>query len=39
MPALYWVQGGGCGGDTFSLLSAALPDISALFQAFDIKLP
>jgi hydrogenase small subunit len=35
---LYWIHGGGCGGDTWSLLNADTPDIIELFSAFDIDL-
>lgn len=35
---LYWIHGGGCGGDTWSLLNADTPDIIELFNAFDIDL-
>jgi len=38
MPTLYWLQGGGCGGDTFSFLSSESPDVFALFQSLDIEL-
>jgi len=33
---LYWLQGGGCGGDTWSLLNADTPDLIELLDAFDI---
>ena len=29
---LYWIQGGGCGGDTWSLLNADTPDLIELFD-------
>lgn len=38
MPTLYWLQGGGCGGDTFSLLSTAFPNIFSLLKAVDLEL-
>lgn len=38
MPTLYWLQGGGCGGDTFSLLSSESPDFFALFETLDVDL-
>lgn len=38
MPTLYWLQGGGCGGDTFSFLSSESPNVYELFQALDIEL-
>jgi len=34
---LYWIQGGGCGGDTWSFLSAESPDIYELFDILSIK--
>ena len=38
MPTLYWLQGGGCGGDTLSFLNADSPDVAALFQGLGIDL-
>ncbi len=38
MPTLYWLQGGGCGGDTFSFLGSESPNVFALFQALNIEL-
>ncbi len=38
MATVYWLQGGGCGGDTFSLLSSESPNMLDLFQALDIEL-
>ncbi len=35
---LYWLQCGGCGGDTWSLLNAESPDVSELFDSLDIEL-
>ena len=35
---LYWIHGGGCGGDTWSLLNADTPDLVELISAFDIDL-
>jgi hydrogenase small subunit len=35
---VYWLQGGGCGGDTFSFLSSECPDITGLFRTLDIQL-
>lgn len=35
---LYWLQVGGCGGDTMSFLSANSPDLPELLGALDIKL-
>jgi NiFe hydrogenase small subunit HydA len=34
----YWLQGGGCGGDTFSFLGSEYPNIVELFRTLDIKL-
>lgn len=34
---LYWLQCGGCGGDTMSLLNAESPDIVELFNLLDIE--
>jgi Ni,Fe-hydrogenase I small subunit len=34
---LYWIQGGSCGGDTWSLFNADTPDLAQLFEASDIK--
>jgi len=36
--SVYWIQAGGCGGDTMSFLSASDPDVAELFQACDIEL-
>jgi NiFe hydrogenase small subunit HydA len=38
MLTVYWLQGGGCGGDTFSFLSAESPDVYALFHVLDAEL-
>ncbi|SLM32239.1 NADH ubiquinone oxidoreductase 20 kDa subunit [Desulfamplus magnetovallimortis] len=38
MTTLYWVQGGGCGGDTYSLLSSDFLDVNALFNTLDLEL-
>ena len=35
---LYWLQCGGCGGDTWSLFNAESPNIVELFNFFDIEL-
>jgi len=35
---LYWLQCGGCGGDTWSLFSKESPDIVELFASLDIEL-
>ncbi len=34
---LYWLQCGGCGGDTVSLLSAESPDLLELLHLLDIR--
>ena len=34
---LYWIQGGSCGGDTWSLMNADTPDPVELFETFDIE--
>lgn len=36
--SLYWIQGGGCGGDTWSMLNMESPDILELFELLDIRL-
>jgi NiFe hydrogenase small subunit HydA len=33
---LYWIHGGSCGGDTWSLMNADTPDPIELFNTFDI---
>ena len=38
MPTIYWLQGGGCGGDTYSLLSSDFPDVNVLFNSLDLEL-
>lgn len=35
---LYWLQCGGCGGDTWSLFNAESPNVVELFNALDINL-
>lgn len=35
---LYWIQAGGCGGDTMSFLSTERPDVAALMQAVGVNL-
>lgn len=35
---LYWMQVGGCGGDTMSFLNANSPNLVELFESLDIKL-
>lgn len=34
---LYWLQCGGCGGDTMSLLGAESPDLVALLRFLDVE--
>jgi len=36
--SLYWLQGGGCGGDTMSLLSAESPDFPQILDLLDIEM-
>jgi len=36
--SLYWLQCGGCGGDTWSLFNAESPDVVELFDLLDIEL-
>ena len=38
MHNLLWLQSGGCGGCSMSLLNAESPDVIALFEAADINL-
>ena len=38
MKTAYWLQGGGCGGDTFSFLSSEYPNVIELFRTLDIDL-
>jgi hydrogenase small subunit len=38
MKTLYWLQGGGCGGDTFSFLSSEYPDVIELFRTLNMHL-
>jgi NiFe hydrogenase small subunit HydA len=35
---LYWIQGGSCGGDTWSLFNADTPDLIELFDFLGLKL-
>jgi hydrogenase small subunit len=35
---LLWIQGGGCGGDTWSFFNAESPDVIELFSALDVEL-
>ena len=35
---MYWLQCGGCGGDTWSLFNAESPNVVELFNALDINL-
>ncbi|HKI47821.1 MAG TPA: NADH:ubiquinone oxidoreductase [Desulfobacteria bacterium] len=34
---LYWIQGGGCGGDTWSFLNAESPDLAELLGILSIE--
>jgi NiFe hydrogenase small subunit HydA len=36
--SLYWLQGGGCGGDTMSLLGAEAPDLPQLLEILDLDI-
>jgi len=36
--SLYWLQGGACGGDTFSLANAESPDLGELVRLLDLEL-
>lgn len=38
MATLFWLQCGGCGGDTMSLLNSESPDLAELFDTLDIRL-
>jgi hydrogenase small subunit len=35
---VYWLQGGGCGGDTFSFLGSEFPDVIELFRRLNLQL-
>jgi NiFe hydrogenase small subunit HydA len=35
---LYWIQGGSCGGDTWSLFNADTPDLTELFDFLGLEL-
>ena len=35
---LYWIQGGSCGGDTWSLFNADTPDVIQLFESLEIDI-
>ncbi|MCK5417188.1 MAG: hypothetical protein KAI93_01755, partial [Desulfobacterales bacterium] len=35
---LYWIQCGGCGGDTWSFFNAESPNVVELLSSFDIEL-
>jgi NiFe hydrogenase small subunit HydA len=37
MATLFWLQCGGCGGDTMSFLNADTPDVVELFKTLDIQ--
>ena len=38
MKTVYWLQGGGCGGDTYSLLSSDFLDVTDLFNTLGLEL-
>jgi NiFe hydrogenase small subunit HydA len=38
LATVYWHQGGGCGGDTFSFLGSEFPNIIELFKDLNIEL-
>ncbi|MCP3887963.1 MAG: hypothetical protein GY702_03690 [Desulfobulbaceae bacterium] len=38
MKTAYWLQGGGCGGDTYSFLSSEFPNVVELLRSLNIKL-
>lgn len=38
MTTVYWLQSGGCGGDTMSFLSSEFPSVIELFEALNINL-
>lgn len=38
MTSLYWVQSGGCGGDSMSLLGTEAPDLPTLMQSLGVDL-
>jgi uptake hydrogenase small subunit len=38
MKTIYWLQGGGCGGDTFSFLSSEFPNIIELLHSLNLQL-
>ncbi len=38
MVSLFWIQSGGCGGDTMSFLNAQSPDLIELFDSLGISL-
>jgi hydrogenase small subunit len=35
---LYWIQCGGCGGDTWSFFNAESPNVAELFSSIDVEL-
>lgn len=37
-PSLFWLQCGGCGGDTWSLFNEVAPSVADLFELLDIEL-
>lgn len=36
--SVFWLQCGGCGGDTFSLLGHESPDLLELFETLGVRL-
>jgi len=38
LKTVYWLQGGGCGGDTYSLLSSDFLDVTDLFNTLGLEL-
>lgn len=38
MTTAYWLQAGGCGGDTFSFLECEFPNVIELLESLDIEL-
>ncbi len=38
MTTVYWLQGGGCGGDTYSLLSSDFLDVNVLFNTLGLEM-
>lgn len=36
--SVYWIQGGSCGGDTWSFFNTDIPDVPGMFEALDLEL-